>query len=117
MDFDYKQVIIVRKDLSLGKGKLAVQVAHASLQAYKKAIKETSKAWEEEGAKKVVLQVENKDDLIHYFEEAKRMGFSTALIKDAGLTEVPPGTITALGIGPDESKKIDKLTRNLPLLS
>ena len=117
MDFNYKQVIVVRKDLSLSAGKLAVQVAHASLGAYRKVDKEILKEWETEGEKKVVLQVASEKELMELLQTAKDMKFPCALIRDAGLTEIPPGTVTALGIGPDRSEDLDNITGDLPLLS
>ena len=51
----YKQIVIVRKDLKMGVGKTAVQVAHASIGAMKMADRTAVEAWEDEGAKKVVL--------------------------------------------------------------
>lgn len=114
---EYKQVIVVRKDLNLSIGKTAVQVAHASLAAYSKTGKIIKQNWEREGSKKVVLQVDSENELKLLYEKAKKRGLTTALIKDAGLTEIPPGTITALAIGPEKSELIDKLTGNLPLLS
>ena len=112
----YKQVIIARRDLKLSPGKLSAQVAHASVQASDKADPEIKELWQSEGAKKIILIVKTKTELIELFQTAKEMGFPTALIKDAGHTEIAPGTITVLGIGPDTETNIDKLTGSLSLL-
>ncbi|KCZ72578.1 peptidyl-tRNA hydrolase [Candidatus Methanoperedens nitroreducens] len=113
---EYKQCIIVRDDLKLSKGKLAVQVAHAAVSAYEFADRDIREAWKEGGQKKVVLRVPKLQDLFELKETARRHGLSTALITDAGLTEVPPGTITVLGIGPAEVSMLDKITGHLKLL-
>ncbi|RLJ08311.1 MAG: peptidyl-tRNA hydrolase [Candidatus Aenigmatarchaeota archaeon] len=112
----YKQVILVRKDLKLSPGKLAVQVAHASLQAYKLASARIRKKWEEEGAKKVVLAVSDLRSLKRYLDKAKRAGIPSALIMDRGLTQLKPGTITCLGLGPAREEEIDRITGKLKLL-
>lgn len=113
---EYKQVIVFRSDLELSTGKLAVQAAHASLLAYKKADKKLCSEWEQEGMRKITLQVKNEEELLKLFETAKKFKLPAALVKDAGLTEIPAGTTTALGIGPANEKDIDTLTRSLPLL-
>jgi PTH2 family peptidyl-tRNA hydrolase len=113
---EYKQCIIVRDDLKLSKGKLAVQVAHAAVSASDFAGRDIRLAWKEGGQKKVVLRVPALDDLFRLKEIARREGLSTALIQDAGLTEVPEGTITVLGIGPAEAGELDKITGHLKLL-
>ncbi len=112
---EYKQCIIVRDDLKLSKGKLAVQVAHAAISAYEFADREIREKWKAGGQKKVVLRVPSLKDLFELKEVARRQGLSTALIEDAGLTEVPPGTITVLGIGPAEIGELDKITGHLKL--
>lgn len=109
-----KQVIVVRNDLKLGKGKLAAQVAHASVSAAE--ISKFKKRWLEEGQKKVVVKCESLEKLMEIYEKSKASSIATSLIQDAGLTEIPPGTITCVGIGPDEEEKIDKITKNLKLL-
>jgi PTH2 family peptidyl-tRNA hydrolase len=111
-----KQVIVVRSDLKLSRGKLAVQVAHASLAAFLKTNKKESKTWIDQGAKKIVLKVSNLPNLLALELKAKAAGLPTALIRDAGLTELKPGTITALGIGPGSEKKINKITGQLKLI-
>ena len=111
----YKQAIIVRKDLKMSAGKIAAQVAHASVEAWKKADKKIRDAWEREGAKKVVLQAQNEKELLELKKKSGKL--PTALIRDAGLTEIPPGTITCLAIGPAREEEIDKLTGSLKLLS
>lgn len=111
-----KQVIVVRRDLKLSPGKLAVQVAHASLEAYRRAGEGDKRAWEDEGAKKVVVKVPDLKSLLEIQEKTRKMKLPHALIKDAGRTELPPGTVTALGIGPSPSKDIDRVTKDLKLL-
>lgn len=113
---EYKQCIIVRDDLKLSKGKLAVQVAHAAVSASNWASKFILDKWQEGGQKKVVLRVPTLQDLYILKEKARREAFSTALIADAGLTEVAPGTVTVLGIGPAKSVDLDKITKELKLL-
>ncbi len=113
-----KQVIVVRTDIRMGKGKIAAQVAHASLEAYKKALKERPewvRAWEAEGAKKVVLKVSSEADLLALYERAKRE-VPAALIRDAGYTQVEPGTITCAGFGPAPDEIMDRLFGHLKLL-
>ncbi len=113
----FKQVIVVRDDLKLSKGKLAVQVAHASLCAYRKASKLIKKLWELEGEKKVVLHVKNLEQLKKIKAKADKLKLKTCLIADAGRTELKAGTITALAIGPNREGKINKVSGSLPLLS
>ena len=112
----WKQVIIVRKDLKLSKGKLAAQVAHASLGAYKQSGYEEQTEWEAWGSKKVVLKAENLKELLELQKSAKKAKIAQSLIKDAGLTEVKPGTVTALAIGPALEEELDRLTGHLKML-
>lgn len=111
-----KQVIVVRTDIKLGKGKLAAQVAHASVESFLRTPEKDQKKWLSENQKKVVLKVKNEEDLIEIFDKAKRAGLPSTLVQDAGLTQIPPGTKTAVGIGPAEEEKIDRITGNLSLL-
>jgi PTH2 family peptidyl-tRNA hydrolase len=112
----FKQVIVVRTDLKLGKGKLAAQVAHASVESFLRTPEKDQRTWLSENQKKVVLKVKNERELLEIYEKAKRAGFSSTLIMDAGLTQIPPGTKTAVGIGPVEEEKIDRITGDLSLL-
>ena len=113
---DYKQVILVRKDLDLPKGKLAAQAAHASVEAVLKSSEKKVSAWRKEGMAKIVLKVKDEKELFLYLQKAKDDGLTTALITDAGRTIVAPGTKTCGAIGPDEEEKIDLVTSKLPLL-
>jgi PTH2 family peptidyl-tRNA hydrolase len=111
---DYKQVIIVRNDLKLSKGKTAAQVGHAVLECWLRSDDEKLKrSWHEEGGKKVVLKCKDERELYEINEAAKQNGLITAVIRDAGHTEIAAGTVTCLGIGPDEEKNIDKVTNSL----
>ena len=111
-----KQVILVRQDLKLPKGKLAAQAAHASVEAVLKSESSIVKSWRREGMEKVVLKVKDEKELLHYFQLAKKADLVTALITDAGHTVVAPGTKTCVGIGPNEEEKIDNITGKLLLL-
>jgi PTH2 family peptidyl-tRNA hydrolase len=112
----YKQVILVRQDLKLPKGKLAVQTAHASLDAASKSDNKLLEKWKNQGGKKVVLKVADEKELFKYMSMAENEGLKVALIKDAGHTVLEAGTITCLGIGPDLEEKIDKVTRKLKMV-
>lgn len=111
-----KQVILVRMDLQLPKGKLAAQCAHASVEAVLKSDKDKVKAWRLAGQKKVVLKVKDLKELQKYNQLAKDNNLTTALITDAGKTVIAPGTITCLGIGPDNEDDIDAVTAELKIL-
>ena len=111
-----KQVIVVRSDLRMGKGKLAAQVAHASLESYKKADKRKVRIWEKEGSKKIVVKVNSLEELLDLKKKADELKIPNALIRDAGLTQLEEGTITCLGLGPEEDEKLDKLTGKLKLI-
>ncbi|MBU0629059.1 MAG: peptidyl-tRNA hydrolase Pth2 [Nanoarchaeota archaeon] len=112
----YKQVILVREDLKLPKGKLAVQVAHASSSALIKSHKDDLRKWQSEGMKKVVLKVKDLDELLKFKQQAEDLGLVNSLIEDAGKTVVAPGTVTCLGIGPDKEEKIDKVSGKLKMV-
>jgi len=113
---EYKQCIVTREDLKLSKGKLAVQVAHAAVTASDFVNKKERDEWMKDGQKKVVLKTKTLQDLFLLKESARREGLSTALITDAGLTQIPPGTVTVLGIGPAAVEKLDKVVGKLKLV-
>ena len=116
---EYKQVILIRTDLKMGVGKKCAQSCHASVSAsdlVRMKNKVSWKQWKNSGQKKVVLKIDNVDiikDIIIQLEKGKIDYF---LVKDAGLTQLTPGTITALGIGPARSSQIDEITGDLKLL-
>ena len=112
----YKQVILVREDLKLPKGKMSAQVAHASLESALKSDKKAVAVWRESGAKKVVLKVKDEKEMLKLREMAEDAGLKNVLITDAGHTVVEPGTKTCLGIGPDDEKKIDAITGKLKIM-
>ncbi len=111
-----KQVILVRMDLKIPKGKLVVQCAHASVAAALASAKKNVDAWVQEGMMKAVLKVKNLDDLLHYQQQAEKASLTCVLITDAGKTVFKEATVTCLGIGPADEKKIDQITGKLKLL-
>ena len=117
--FDYKMCIVLRMDLGMSTGKLIAQAAHAAVGASELGKKENHKAWRkwrDEGAKKVALEAESLEELEELREKADDHDVVNIIIQDAGHTEVPAGTVTALGLGPDRSDLLDKVTGSLPLI-
>ena len=112
---DLKQVIVIDESLKMSKGKLAAQACHASLNAYKKADEDLRSDWDSKGAKKIIVEKGSKSfqDLII---EAERLNIPHYKVKDAGHTEVEPGTVTALGLGPAKSSKFENITSELKLV-
>ena len=111
-----KQVILVRDDLKLPKGKMAAQVAHAAVEATLNSSKSKVDEWRSEGMMKIVLKVKDLAELKKYQQLAKAEKLVASIITDAGHTVVEPGTITCMAIGPDDEEKIDKVTRNLKMV-
>ncbi|MBI2542444.1 peptidyl-tRNA hydrolase [Candidatus Woesearchaeota archaeon] len=112
----YKLVILVREDLKLPKGKMSAQAGHAAVDAVLKSDKKTVEEWKKTGAGKIVLKVKDEKELFKYKQMAEDNRLKTALITDAGHTVIEPGTITCLGIGPDLSEKIDRITGKLKMM-
>lgn len=118
-EFRYKQVIVFRSDLHLSKGKTAAQAGHAAVSAAEEARKhcrEWLEQWLNEGQCKIAVKVKSEKEMSDLEAAAKELGLPNALIVDRGLTEIPAGTVTCLGIGPAPAEKVDKLTGRLPLL-
>jgi PTH2 family peptidyl-tRNA hydrolase len=118
-EFKFKQVIVVRSDLKMGKGKIAAQAGHAAVSAAEEARKHFQKwwkAWLEEGQCKVAVKADSEDELHSLEEEARERELPHALISDRGLTQLEPGTVTCLAIGPAPSHKVDEITGKLRLL-
>ena len=118
-EFRYKQVIVFRADLKLSKGKTAAQAGHAAVSASEEARKHHKQwleKWLNEGQCKVALKAKNENEIMELERKAKDLELPCALIVDRGLTEIPPGTVTCLGIGPAPTKILDRITGALPLL-
>lgn len=112
----YKQVIAVRGDLDLPAGKLAAQVAHASLEAALRSDNDVLDDWRRDGAKKVIVKASDEEKLSRLRGKAEQRGLPCYLVRDAGKTVVEAGTATALGVGPVEEDAVDAVTGSLPLL-
>lgn len=113
-----KQIIVLRKDLSMDVGKLISQACHACLEASettKKRDHSIWNAWKSGGSKKIIVKVFSLNELLDLQKQAKSLGLPHALIVDRGLTQLPPNTPTALGIGPWKAEMIDKITGELKL--
>lgn len=124
----YKQVIVMRHDLKMRRGKQIAQGAHASMSFLCRRLNdagtiaiedfdEPAQAWLSGAFAKVCCRVDSEQELMKVFERAKDAGLETHLITDSGKTEfhgVP--TRTCLAIGPDLATRIDAITGELRLL-
>lgn len=129
-----KQIIVVRKDLNMRKGKMIAQGAHASMAAvfplygkpmivrllafaYKVVTNTELRQWLSSSFKKIAVSVDSEDELMSILQQARDAGLDVALITDNGATEfngVP--TRTCIAIGPHFDSKIDSITKHLKLL-
>lgn len=117
--FDYKMVIVVRTDIKMSKGKVAAQAGHAAVSASEYARKNRPEWWTpwiNEGQCKIAVKAKSENEIVELERKARNAGLPVALIVDRGLTEIPPNTVTCLGIGPAPANKVDAITGQLSLL-
>ena len=113
-----KQVIVVRTDLDMGKGKIASQVGHACVLGAEH-VRKSNPEWFSEwwgGQEKVVLKVANLKELEQLKQDAIELDVPWSEVTDAGHTQIAPGTTTCISIGPAPEESIDKITGDLKLL-
>lgn len=114
-----KMSLVVRSDLKMSPGKTGAQCAHAAVMCYTKALKQKPEhldAWIGLGQPKVVLRIGTQHEIEYLAKLAAEKKLVNSLVRDAGKTEVPAGTITVLGIGPDTNAKVDEITKKLKTL-
>ena len=119
-DSELTMVLVSRNDLKLSSGKLAAQCSHATAECILKAKKSTPRELDRylrEGARKIICKTDNLQSMKEIHKKAKKLNLISYMVTDAGHTEIPPGTITIVGIGPGPRKKIDKITGTLSLLN
>lgn len=104
-----KQVILMRTDLGMSKGKMCAQTAHASVQSTR--LINPNHEWYFEGMPKIVLKVKDFDQLLEITDLAKQAKLSVTLVTDATLEQVTCGCI-----GPCKDEDIDPITNELKLL-
>ena len=113
-----KQVIVVRNDLGMGKGKIAAQVGHACVLGAEH-VRKSNPTWFEDwwlGQEKIVVKVENQKELDEIKKQAISLNIPWSEVTDAGHTQIAPGTTTCISLGPAPEELIDKVTGDLKLL-
>jgi len=113
-----KQVIIVRTDLEMGKGKIAAQVGHACVLGAEN-VRKSHPDWFKEwwgGQEKIAVKVNSLKDLEEIKNSAISLNLPWSEVTDAGHTQIAPGTLTCISIGPAPEELIDKVTGHLKLL-
>lgn len=117
-----KQVLVLRKDLNMRKGKMVAQGAHASQLAIMECVSrpETErwfKSWMAGAFTKICVGAKDEQELLAILNAAKAAGLPAALVTDSGLTEFNGvKTRTAVGLGPAPAELLDTITGHLPLL-
>ena len=126
-----KQVIVMRKDLKMRRGKEIAQGGHSVIsfltrrmkntnskkRIYEVTLSQAEQEWIDSGFTKIAVSVDSEEELIDIYNKAKESGLEVHLITDSGKTEfngIP--TKTCLAIGPDYADRIDKITGHLKLL-
>ena len=126
-----KQVILIRKDLKMRRGKEIAQGSHASMDFLVEPLREqiksdkiqitlelnsAEKQWITLGMAKICLQVSSEAELLEFHRKAQDHGLKSHLIRDSGRTEFHgEATYTACAIGPADSAMIDQVTAGLTL--
>lgn len=115
-----KLVLVVRNDIAMSKGKTAAQCSHAAVECYKATMLHNPQKvniWLANNQRKIVVGIgTGEKGLFELAKVAKSHKVISCIITDSGLTKVKPGTCTVMGIGPDNSEIIDKITGHLKLI-
>jgi PTH2 family peptidyl-tRNA hydrolase len=117
-DEEYKLVILMRKDLKMGAGKCAAQASHAAVgcaMASTKKNPDNFKKWMCCAQPKIVLRVDSEQEIYDFKAIADAQGITNSLVTDAGRTQIAPGSVTCLGIGPEKASILDKITGELKM--
>ncbi|XP_044261394.1 peptidyl-tRNA hydrolase 2, mitochondrial-like [Tribolium madens] len=115
---EYRLIMGVRNDLKMQKGKVAAQCGHAAVAAYAKALNHTPKTlkrWLKYGGTKIAVRVDSEQELLDLEKKAKELKVLASVIRDAGQTQVAPGSRTVIAIGPAPKSVLDKITGHLKL--
>ncbi|KAF5272005.1 hypothetical protein FQR65_LT04986 [Abscondita terminalis] len=115
---EYRLILAVRNDLKMQKGKVGAQCGHASVAAYAKAMKlkpQTLARWMQFGGTKITVRIDSEDELLQLDKVAKSNDVLSSIVRDAGQTQVAPGTRTVIAIGPAPKSELDKITGHLKL--
>ncbi|XP_051874173.1 UBA_like_SF and PTH2 domain-containing protein [Pristis pectinata] len=119
---EYKMVLVVNMELTMGIGKVAAQVAHGALGLYQMMMMEESdnwqqmlRIWDDDGGKKIVLKGMSTEHLLELQEQACQQKLPNYLVQDAGRTQIAAGSRTVLAIMGEE-KLVNQVTGSLPLL-
>ncbi|KAG6039715.1 hypothetical protein E4U41_002154 [Claviceps citrina] len=123
-DEECKLVLVVRTDLGMTKGKIAAQCSHATLACYKALARSNPdtpqarllKRWERRGQAKIAVQVKSEKEMTELRWKALDVGLTAEVIQDAGRTQIDPGSLTVLGVGPGPKSLVDQVTGHLKLL-
>lgn len=108
----------IRNDLKMQKGKVAAQCGHAAVAAYVKGMKlapKMVKRWMTFGGTKITLKIESEKELLEIEKSAKKHNLLTSVVRDAGQTQVAPGSRTVIAIGPAPQTLLAKVTGHLKL--
>ena len=116
-----KQIIVIRKDLKMRRGKEITQGCHASMafllnrlpNNLRMSVRELT--WVNEGQRKITLQVDSEEELREIYAAGKKAIVESWMITDLGLTELKEPTVTAVALGPDEDALLDSITGHLKL--
>lgn len=113
MEDEYRIAYVVRKDLKMGMGKVIGQTNHALMGLYQHSKNKDLDFWST--CAKIVLKIDNEEELYKLRTEAAKAGIISYLVHDAGRTQIESGSATVLAIGPAKKKDLDKVVGNLKL--
>ncbi|KAF7287668.1 putative peptidyl-tRNA hydrolase 2 [Rhynchophorus ferrugineus] len=115
---EVRLILGVRNDLKMQKGKVAAQCGHGAMAAYAKTLNTSQKLlkeWLKSGGTKIALRVESEEQMLDLERKAKSVNVLSCIIRDAGQTQVAPGSRTVIAIGPAPKSVLDKITGHLKL--